>query len=295
MGNFKKHNKSEKMKNKILYLTAIIFLLNGCVNNSSKDKKAQQDSKVTQDIKSKSKPKRLTSEEMYKAINDSLFIIFQKVINSINYKTGELKVLDNELIWSSNKYPDIFWNQADFELSAKKKQIGNKIYYFTSCLKKGVDVNIFGYILLENQSQKYILKDTCFNIISEKYFNDTWTFNYYLTSTKDNLPIVVFRVGQGEETVAYRETIALFDVTKRKLIGDNITTRDMYDGEEENNGYNWESNITFSNTSFVNDYPDFIIKPKGTILKNKKVVEYNEDIIYKFDAEIGKYRKLNCP
>lgn len=282
------------MKIVILYLTVFMLLIYGCRFNSSKDKTFRQEALEAEnvdEVASRSKQQRLTSEELYSAINDSLRILFEKAVKRINFKTGEIDITNDELSWSSNKYPDLFWYRSDFELSMKKNQIGNKTYYITSCLKEGSEINIFGYILLEYQSSNYILKDTCFNIISEDYYHDTWTFDYYLTYTQDSLPIAIFKVGQGEETVAYRETIALFDIIKRKLIGDNITTRDLYDGMEETDGYKWESETIFSNSSYVKGYPDFLIKTNGTHIANKKVVDYNDEIAYKFDTEIKKYRQ----
>lgn len=282
------------MKILIFFLTVFMLLTLGCKSNSSKNKSAVQElivSENVEEVESKSKPQRLTSEELYSAFNDSINALFLEAVGMVNLKTGEFEGSAKDLFWSSNKYPDLFWYKSDFELSVKKKQIGNKIYYFTSCLKEGSEINIFGYILLEYQASNYILKDTCFNIISEDYYNDTWTFDYNLTYSQDSLPIAIFKVGQGEETIAYRETIALFDILKRKLIGDNITTRDLFDGIDENDGYEWDSETLFLDTSFVNGYPDFVIKTKGTFLENTQVVDYNVEIPYQYDAELERYKK----
>lgn len=284
-----------RMKILLFFLTGFMLLTLGCQSNSSKNKSAVQELIVAEnaeDGESKLKPQRLTSEELYSAFNDSINALFLEAIGMVNLKTGEFEGSAEDLVWSSNKYPDLFWYKSDFELSVKKEQIGNRIYYLTSCLIEGSEINIFGYIILEYQTSNYILKDTCFNIISEDYFNDTWTFDYNLTYSQDSLPIAVFKVGQGEETIAYRETIALFDILKRKLIGDNITTRELFDGMDENDGYKWDSETLFIDTSFVNGYPDFVIKTKGTYPVNTTVVDYNIEIPYQYDTELKRYKKV---
>lgn len=265
-----------------------LTLLCGCKFNSHKQGIIL--TVVDENLSPKAKRKRLTSEELYAAFNDSIRILYQKAIKSINYENGELNISEDELHWDSEKYSDIFWYQGDFKLKVQKKKIGNELYYFTSCFPNGSEIKILGFFVLEHQFSNYVLKDSSFNIIREDYYNAQWTIDYNLAFTHDSLPLAVFKVGQGEETVYYKETIALFDITKRKLIGDNIPTREIFDGADESAGYSWKSETFFSDSSFVNGYPDFVIKTKGTVLENKKVVDYNKEKTFKFNGDINKYK-----